>query len=158
MQLDLAQRQIPLANLPPLVPLEFFCVALGKDMRALIDDCDSGAFGHVWDISAGAGQRRELRVFCLDGLAVLHSQPRPNLTSEQCLDKFLPATRGLRGAELQRLWTCGPDLIHDLDLAGHLHVEAERLAAQGPRASRLYSRQSIRAFLNRRAVGDHRLN
>lgn len=158
MQLDLAQRQIPLANIPPLVPLEFFAVALGKDMRALIDDCDSGAFGHCWDISAGAGQRREMRVFYLDGLAVLHSEPRPKLSYVDCLAKFIPATRGLKGTELQRLWTCGPDLIHDLDHAGHLFVERDRLADKGPRASRLYSRTSILAFLNRRAVGDYRLN
>jgi hypothetical protein len=161
MQLELTQRQIPLGNMPPLVPLEFFAVALGRDMRSLIDDCDAGTFGHCWDISAsprGEKKRRELRVFYLDGLAIIHNEPRPDLSYDDCLAKFIPATRGLKGTELQRLWTCGPDLIHDLDEADLIIVERERLAEKGPRASRLYTRDSIIAFLNRRAVGDPRKN
>ncbi len=160
--------------MPPLVPLEFFAIVLGKDMRALIDDCDEGVFGHVWNISSAQSlnhnrnhhrnplrninPRRELRVFYLDGLAIIHNEPRPELSYEQCLASFIPETRGLKGTELQRLWTCGPDLIHDLDAAALLQVERERAAAVGPRASRLYARESIIAFLTDRALGDPRRN
>lgn len=160
MQLDLLQRQVPLTNIPRLVPLEFFSVCLGKSMRELIDACDAGTFGHCWNISAksSSSYRRELRVFFLDGLAVVHHEPRPPISYDDCLKQIVPETRGLLGAELQRLWTCGPDLVHDLDAAGLLQVERERAALKGPRASRLYSRQSIVDFLNARALGDPRNN
>jgi hypothetical protein len=50
-------------------------------------------------------------------------------------------------------------LIHDLDEAGLIEVERDRLAQKGPRASRLYSRESIVRFLaNRTLVRDPRLN
>lgn len=160
-------RQVTLTHLPPLVPLSFFAVAMGREMRGLIEDCDAGVFGHVWDISARPpvpggklprNGRRELRVFYLDGLAILQQRPAPALTYEGCLAQFLPASRGLKGTELQKLWMCGPDLVHDLAEAGLLKVEREGAAAVGPRASHLFSRASIVAFLNLRALGDPRKN
>ena len=52
MQPELAAPNWTLTNTPPLWPLEFFTVALNVKMQALIDDCDAGRFGHVWDISS----------------------------------------------------------------------------------------------------------
>jgi len=158
MQPELAAPNWTLTNTPPLWPLEFFTVALNLKMAALIDDCDSGKFGHVWDISSrrrnddGKVPRRELRVFFRDGLALLQRRPLCQLTYEECLWEFIPATRGLKGTELQKHWCCGPDLIHDLDSSGLIQVERERLAERGPRASRLYSRASIIQFLKNRAI------
>ena len=121
-------------------------------MSALINACDGSIFHHAWDISSGKS-RRELRVFYADVDAVLAAKPIPALSLKECIAQFVPATRGLKGTELQTLWTCGPDLIHDLDAAGLLQVERERVAAKGPRASRLYSRASIVKFLESRFLG-----
>jgi hypothetical protein len=54
---------------------------------------------------------------------------------------------------LQIHFTCGPDLIHDLEAAGALVVERDRLAPTGPRASKLYTLASISAFLSSRFLG-----
>ncbi len=163
MQSSLATPHWSLTNLPPLIPLEFLAVAQRMKMSELINACDGKVFHHAWDISSGAGRpgmarRRELRVFYADVDAVLGGRPIPALSLKDCLAQFIPATRGLKGTELQSLWTCGPDLIHDLDAAGLLQVERERAAAQGPRASRLYSRASIVQFLESRFLGDSRHN
>lgn len=166
MQLAIQSAHWTLLNTPPLWPLEFFTVAMNTKMSVLIDDCDAGKFGHAWNLSSKAesgnrksGNRRELRVFYRDGLAVLNQKPLPALTYEDCLKEFIPVTRGLKGTELQKHFSCGPDLIHDLDAAGLIEVERERLAQKGPRASHLYSRESILRFLaNRALVRDARLN
>jgi hypothetical protein len=153
MQPELATQHWSFTNTPPLWPLEFFCVALNARMATLHDDCDAGRFGHVWDISCGERKnRRELRVFYRDGLAVLNRQRLPRLTYEDCIEDFLPRSRGLKGTEIQKLFCCGPNLVHDLDAAGLLAVERDRPAASGPRASRLYSRSSILNFLTIRAL------
>lgn len=154
MQLDLIQIK------RPLVPLEFFAVALDQDMRSLIDDVDAGTFGHAWDISARTCDRgrRELRVFHLDGMAILRQERLPVLTDADVLAAIVPETRGLRGTELQSRWTCGPDLVHDLQAAGHLQIQRNASATVGPRASHLFSRESIVSFLARRAIGDPRRN
>jgi len=160
MQPELAAPSWTLTNTPPLWPLEFFCVALNQKMETLIEECDAGTFGHVWNISAGSKKRsRELRVFYQDGLAVLNRRPLVEKSYEQCVAEFLPQTRGLRGTELQKLWCCGVDLIHDLDAAGFLPIERDRSAGSGPTASKLYSRAGIITFLTNRAlVRDPKLN
>jgi len=160
MQTNLLAPNWQLTNLPPLIPLEFLAVARREKMSSLIAACDGAVFHHVWDIGsrAGRGARRELRVFYLDVDAILTNRSIPKLTHAECLAQFIPGSRGLKGTELQRLWTCGPDLIHDLDAAGAIAVERDRQAAVGPRASRLYSRQSIVAFLVSRFLGDPRKN
>lgn len=157
MQSALATPHWSLTNLPPLIPLEFLAVAQRAKMSELIEGCDGTVFHHAWDISSGKS-RRELRVFYLDVDAVLSGKPIPDLSHKECVEQFVPSTRGLKGSELQKLFTCGPDLIHDLDAAGLLQVERERAAAVGPRASRLYSRASILQFLESRFQGDLRRN
>ena len=156
MQMSLTTPHWSLTNLPPLIPLEFLAVAQRMKMSALLDACDGSVFHHCWNISATGGRsaRREMRVFYLDVDAVLAGKPIPKLSLKECIAQFVPATRGLKGTELQKLFTCGPDLIHDLDAAGLLQVERERAAAVGPRASRLYSRASIIAFLESRFQGN----
>lgn len=162
MQPALLKNSWTLTNTPPLWPLEFFTVALNEKMSTLIADCDAGKFGHVWNISVNPAEpkrRQERRIFYRDALAVLNQNPFEKLTYEECLAEFIPATRGLKGTELQKFFCCGPDLIHDLDAAGLLEVERERLAQKGPRASRLYSRDSVIRFLTNRAlVRDPKLN
>jgi len=149
-----------LIDTPPLWPLEFFTVALNTPMKQLIADCDDGKFGHVWNIAAGGKKfKRELRVFYRDGLAILNKQPLSNITYEKCVLEFIPASRGLKGTEIQKLFSCGHDLVHDLDAAALLEVERDRVVQKGPRASRLYSRESIIKFLNNRSlVRDPQLN
>ena len=139
LQENLIRPAWSLTLLPPLIPLEFLAVARREKMSTLINACDGDVFKHVWDIGCHTGRRarRELRVFYLDVDAVLAGQPIPDLSCDGCLKMFLPESRGLKGTELQQHWTCGPDLIHDLDAAGVIIVERERLAAKGPRASRL---------------------
>ncbi len=175
MQTALFTPHWTLTHLPPLIPLEFMAVALRMKMSALIDACDGSVFHHCWDIGAGKHPtaearpainiqqptsngrnscRRELRVFYADVDAVLAGRPIPDMSFKECVAQFIPQTRGLKGTELQKLWTCGPDLIHDLDAAGLLQVERERAAAVGPRASRLYTRASIVQFLASRFQGD----
>ena len=159
-QTNLLTPHWSLTNLPPLIPLEFLAVARREKMSTLLRACDGSVFKHVWDIGvhSKATPRRELRVFYVDVDAVLTNKPIPTLKHEECTKHFIPETRGLRGTELQTLWTCGPDLIHDLEAAGHLAVERDRLAATGPRASKLYARASIIAFLHSRFIGDCRKN
>jgi len=82
-----------------------------------------------------------------------------NITYEKCVLEFIPASRGLKGTEIQKLFSCGHDLVHDLDAAALLEVERDRVVQKGPRASRLYSRESIIKFLNNRSlVRDPQLN
>jgi len=140
--------------LPALVPLEFLAVARREKMSSLINACD-GQIPHVWDIGSRSGKnaRRELRVFSGDVDAMLSGKPMPTLTHAECLKAFLPSTRGLKGTELQIHFTCGPDLIHDLEAAGALAVERDRLAPTGPRASKLYTLASIVSFLELRFLG-----
>ena len=149
-----------LSTLPALVPLEFLAVARREKMSTLIKACDGQVVHHAWDIGSHTGEnvRRELRVFFLDVDALLAGRPIADLTHADCLKHFLPATRGCKGTELQLHFTCGPDLIHDLEAAGHLVVERDRMVATGPRASKLYSRASIAAFLLSRFLGDPRQN
>jgi hypothetical protein len=160
MQAALAMPHWSLTNLPPLIPLEFLAVAHRMKMNALIDACDGSIFHHAWDIGTHTGPkaRRELRVFYADVDAVLGGRPIPQLSLQACIAQFVPATRGLKGTELQSLWTCSHDLIHDLDDAGLLQVERERAASQGIRASRLYSRESIIQFLTQRFLGNPHTN
>lgn len=160
MQLNLTTPHWSLTNLPPLIPLEFLAVARREKMSKLINACEGAIFPHAWDIGARAGgnARRELRVFYVDVDAVLSNKPIPALTHAECLKHFVPETRGLKGTELQALFTCSPDLIHDLAAAGLLQVERERAAAVGPRASRLYTRESVVKFLTSRFLGDPRQN
>lgn len=155
LQESLLRPNWALQSLPALVPLEFIAVARREKMSTLINACDGQTFKHAWDIGSRRGKnaRRELRVFCMDVEALLGGQPMPDLEHDDCLKLFLPATRGCKGTELQLHFTCGHDLIHDLDAAGELAVERDRLAQVGPRASRLYSRDSIFAFLRRRFQG-----
>ena len=140
--------------LPALVPLEFLAVARREKMSTLINACD-GQLPHVWDIGSRSGKkaRRELRVFSGDVDAMLSGNPMPTLTHAECLKAFLPS-RGLKGTELQIHFTCGPDLIHDLEAAGALAVERDRLAPTGPRASKLYTLASITSFLSARYQGN----
>jgi hypothetical protein len=157
-QTNLLTPHWSLTNLPPLIPLEFLAVARREKMSTLLRNCDGSVFKHVWDIgSRSQGGRRELRIFYVDVDSILANRPIPTLPHDDCLRHFVP-TRGLKGTELQSLWTCGPDLIHDLEAAGHLSVERDRLAPVGPRASKLYSRDSITAFLQARFIGDVRKN
>lgn len=140
--------------LPALIPLEFIAVARREKMSTLINACDGQTFKHVWDIGCRRkSARRELRVFAGDVDALLSGRPIPALEHDDCLKTFLPETRGCKGTELQLHFTCGPDLIHDLEGGGALVVERDRLAATGPRASKLYSRDSIVAFLRCRFLG-----
>ena len=158
LQEPLVRPSWSLTNLPALVPLEFLAVARREKMSTLINACDGATLKHVWDIGARAshsatGARRELRVFCGDVDALLAGRPIATLKHDDCLKQFLPATRGCKGTELQLHFTCGPDLIHDLEAAGALVVERERQVAVGPRASKLYTRDSIYAFLRSRFLG-----
>jgi hypothetical protein len=160
MQTNLLTPHWSLTNLPPLIPLEFLAVARREKMSTLLKACDGEVFKHVWDIGTAAGRRarRELRVFYVDVDAILTNKPIPTLEHDDCLNHFLPQTRGVKGTELQSFFTCGPDLIHDLEAAGQIVVERERMAAVGPRASKLYSRVSIVDFLRKRFIGDCRKN
>lgn len=157
MQTNLLTPHWSLTNLPPLIPLEFLAVARREKMSALLKACDGAVFKHVWDIGS-RNSRREPRVFYIDVDAVLTNKPIPTLSHTECLNHFLPQTRGVKGTELQSYFTCGPDLIHDLEVAGHFQVERDRLAAVGPRASKLYSRDSVIRFLESRFIGDVRKN
>lgn len=160
MQINLLTPHWSLTNLPPLIPLEFLAVARREKMSRLIADCEGKGLPHAWDIGVRSGPkaRRELRVFYVDVDAVLSNKPIPQLSHAECLKQFVPETRGLKGTELQSLFTCSHDLIHDLDEAGLLQMERDRAAAKGIHASRLYSRASIIAFLESRFLGDPRQN
>ena len=160
LQESLVRPSWSLASLPALIPLEFLAVARREKMSTLINACDGATFKHVWDIGCwrtANGQttpvRRELRVFCADVDAVLGGRPIADLKHDDCLKQFLPMTRGCKGTELQMHFTCGHDLIRDLEAAGELIVERDRTVAVGPRSSKLYSRDSIFAFLRRRFLG-----
>jgi hypothetical protein len=163
-QTNLLTPHWSLTNLPPLIPLEFLAVARREKMSTLLRACDGSVFKHVWDIGSRSAApsrsqpRRELRVFYVDVDAIITNQPIPSISHDECLKQFIPQTRGVKGTELQSFFTCGPDLIHDLDAAGLLVVERDRPAAVGPRASRLYSRASVVAFLQSRFIGDVRQN
>ena len=78
--------------------------------------------------------------------------PLPSKLTE-VFDTIFPK-RALRGVELQRTLSCSLQLVRDLDDAQLITVERERLAASGPRASRVYSRESIIAFLQSRFLGN----
>lgn len=162
MQPSLVKQSWILTDTPPLWPLEVFCVLQNSTMTEVINDCDAGIYGHVWDIGAskrGKKQKRELRVFYQDGIAILNSTPLPKFTYEKCLADFLPSGRGMRSTELQKIWCCHQNLIHDLEELGLLQVERDARAATGPNASKLYSRASIVSFLTNRAqVRDPKLN
>jgi len=111
---------LPASRLPPLLPVAFCAVLFNRPDRAIVADCEQGIFAFAWNIAATKGGRREIRIWRLSFLAVLNKQSQPKIGFSQVLGNFIPATRGLRGVELQNLWCCSPDLVHDLDAAGQL--------------------------------------
>lgn len=116
-------------------------------------DCERGIFKYAFDISAPGAARRELRIYrdC-----VLHLvQPELKLPKDLAalFETILPK-RGLRSTELQRTLSCSLQLVRDLDDAQLIKVERERVAASGPRSSRIYSRASIVEFLQSRFLGN----
>ena len=94
-----------------------------------------------------------MAVWNLSLAAVLKQQRQPKLSARQVLDSFIPATRGLRGVELQRVFGCSPCLIHDLEAARLIKIGRLRTQPVGPNASNLYTRDSIYRFLASRFIG-----
>jgi hypothetical protein len=97
----------------------------------------------------------EEQAAALDFVRCLLAAKQPQLTIPdnhgQVLDSFLPR-RGLRGTELQNIFYCTTQHIAELDAAGLIVVERDALARSGPRASKLYSRDSVVNFLSARAL------
>jgi hypothetical protein len=140
----------------PLLPVEAVIFMVNRDADAIAADCERGVFRFAFDISAPGASRRELRIFRDCVLKLL----QPDLILPEKLpdvfDRIFPQ-RGLRGVELQRTLSCSLQHVRDLDDAALISVERERLAASGPRASRVYSRASILSFLQSRAIGGNPL-
>ncbi|HVU07648.1 MAG TPA: hypothetical protein VHG89_03795 [Verrucomicrobiae bacterium] len=154
MQLELTGLAIEARR--PLLPVEAVVFMVNRDGDEIAADCERGMFKFAFDISTPGAQRRELRIYrdC-----VLQSlQPKLALPEKlsDVFERIFPH-RGLRGVELQRTFSCSLQHVRDLDDAALITVERERLAASGPRASRIYSRQSIITFLQSRAIGGNPL-
>lgn len=143
----------PLHQARPLLPLSVCSALLNQDAKSIIADCESGRFAYAWDISANASRNREIRVWNLSLAAVLQQQSQPRMSARQVLDWFIPATRGLRGVELQRVLSCSPNLIHDLEVGKLIQVGRPRTQPVGPNASNLYTHDSICEFLASRFIG-----
>jgi hypothetical protein len=106
----------------------------------------------AWDIASPNCGRREIRIWrgCL--LAVKNPKLEIPAFHTAVLETFLPH-RGLRGTELQNLFYCTNQHIAELDAARLIVVERDRLAQSGPRASKLYTRDSVVNFLAARSLG-----
>lgn len=146
------QLELPSFNLParwPLVPIDVAAFFLDKQPEELRLEAEST---WAWDIAAPDASRREIRIWrnCL--LATKKPQMTMPSLHSQVLQTFLP-NRGLRGTELQDIFYCTTQHIAELDAAGLLQVERSAAAVSGPRASKLYSRDSIVAFLTSRSLG-----
>ncbi len=124
-----------------------------QDADEIAADCERGVFRFAFDISAPGAQRRELRIYRDCVLRTLQpSLPLPEKLAD-VFETIFPK-RGLRSVELQRTLSCSLQLVRDLDDAQLILVERERLAASGPRASRVYTRESIVQFLQARFLGN----
>lgn len=135
-----------------MLPVEAVVFMVNRDADQVAADCDLGRFQFVFDISAPGSHRRELRIYRDCVLRVLNPQLLEPANLPEVFEKILPH-RGLRGVEVQRTLAASLQHIRDLDDAGLIQVERERLAPSGPRASRIYSRDSIVSFLLSRAIG-----
>jgi hypothetical protein len=132
----------------PLVPVDVAAFFLDRAPDEVRLEAESA---WAWDIASPQRDRRELRIWRRCLLAV--KQPSLTIPEQhaQVLDSFLPR-RGLRGTELQNLFYCTTQHIAELDAAGLIVVERDALARSGPRASKLYSRDSIVNFLTARSL------
>lgn len=146
------QLTLPSFDLParwPLVPVSvaaFFLDRAPEEIRLQSDSV------WAWDIASPERDRREVRIWRQSLLALRTPALKVAGRHDAVLEKFLPR-RGLRGTELQNLFFCTAQHIAELDAAGLLVVERDRLAASGPRASRLYTRASVAQFLTARVLG-----
>lgn len=137
----------------PLWPVSAVVFLLGQPADEIVRAAEAGELRFVFDIARPGARRRELRILrdC-----VLPGGEEP-ATLAEAIEKILPH-RPLRGVELQMTLACSLQHVRDLDAAGLIKVERERLAPSGPNASRVYSRASVAAFLSARALGDPRWN
>lgn len=154
MELELAFELPPRWPLVPVDVAAFFLDRAPEEIRL------EALSVWAWDIAAPNKDRREIRIWrhCL--LAVKNPKLEIPAFHNAVLESFLPH-RGLRGTELQDLLYCTAQHIAELDAARLLIVERDRLASSGPRASRLYSRDSVVNFLAARSLGtlsSHRVN
>lgn len=129
----------------PLVPVEVAAFYLDRLPEEVLRDCDCL---WAWDISAGGGERRQLRLWRDSLIAVRDPAGRPDIPGrvDQVIARFLP-WGGLRGRDLQQLFFCTAQHISALAAAGILEIQRERQALRGPNATRIYSRDSVKKFL-----------
>ncbi len=132
----------------PLVPVDVAAFFLDRAPEEIRMEAEAI---WAWDIATPQRDRRELRLWRRCLLAVKQPQLTIPANHQQVLDSFLPK-RGLRGTELQNIFYCTTQHIAELDAAGLIVVERDRLAQSGPRASKLYSRDSIVNFLSARSL------
>ena len=140
----------------PLLPVEAVVFMVNRDGDEIAADCERGFFKFAFDISAPGAVRREIRIFRDCVLKTLQPELALPEKLEEVFERIFPR-RDLRGVELQRTLSCSLGHIRDLDDAALISVARERLAASGPRASRVYSRDSIIAFLKSRSIGGNPL-
>jgi len=149
--------RLELRKLRPLLPVSFCSVLFDKNFLSIAADCESGFFRFSFNISTSGAARSELRILRDCVLYRLNPcWPEPK-TLPDVFDLILPH-RGIRGTELQRILGCAHQHVSTLDSASLIQVERERLAADGPNSSRVYSRQSIVDFLSSRFLGDPTAN
>lgn len=133
----------------PLVPVDVAAFFLDRAPEEIRLESESA---WAWDIASEDCGRKELRIWrnCL--LAVKNPRLEIPAFHNAVLETFLP-NRGLRGTELQNIFYCTAQHIAELEGDGLLIVERDRAAASGPRASKLYTRDSIVNFLTIRSLG-----
>jgi len=144
--------QIDLPAARPLVPVEACMVLCDADEDEILRHIEDGSLAWAFNIGEPTALRREIRVWRDALLKVLRRQDTPMpATPEEVISRFLPQ-RDLRTSEIQRLFSCSSQHVHDLMRTRCLIVARAATAASGPNAAALITRASVQSFLLRGLV------
>ena len=147
----------PLAARPwrlrPLWKISTVEECLNLDRRAVMQRVEDGRLFWVFRLSGVHTRRRELRclaacVMELQGLPTGLPKPTSALSFAEVVELVLPHHRPeLRGVELQRVFSCKPDLIRQLGTRRALNIAVRGNGKTGPNASHKFTRASVVRFL-----------
>jgi hypothetical protein len=108
-----------------LLTVPTVAAAIGRDNEGVAALCESGWLLHTFDISAGYGARRALRIFRGSVIAFQLGERDHSTTAEAIAQIIGEGTRRLRAGELVLSWSITRPHIFDLLRAGALTGRTE---------------------------------
>jgi hypothetical protein len=142
---------IPACNC--LSRLDSLCDDFNVPEERVIDWADVGLVPMVFNIAVSRVGRRELRVWkpVRDALRESGGKVGPVPDLKEVLRQLVPE-RGVRSSELEVLWRCSHQHVHELIDAGALPVARRATAKAGPLSCHYLAADAVRAFLKERVI------